>query len=233
MSIETAPACVLGLTHEALSALRDGLLSVTEHERLQGHVASCSTCEARLADFDAIAAELRRQHVPEPDARLWAAVRSAATQPRRAALPPQLPQLPQVPPKQVWGALGAVAAILLVVVGFARLLSSMNAHPTATPTPTTVPNPTVTPTPLPAYSLSWQPGTAPIRLVREVSPPVLAPSPTDGRVAYLCGADWPPNTTDVQPQVWVTTDRAAHWTLVTTIPLRRHYNRTAARTAAR
>jgi hypothetical protein len=92
--------------------------------------------------------------------------------------------------------------------------------------PTVAPTPTVTPTALPARPLSWKPGTAPIRLVREIDPPVqaLVTSPADGRAAYLCGANWTNTNTDVQPDVWVTTDRAAHWTLITPLPLPRHFN---------
>ena len=122
MSIKSPPVCVLGMTHDTLSALRDDFLAPAEAERLRAHIASCEACQERLVDLDTLAHELRGQRVPSPDHRLWDAVARAVRH-----LTPQRRYLPMVrapkPSKEVWGALGAAAAVLLVVVAFARVLS--------------------------------------------------------------------------------------------------------------
>src|SRR5262249_9067044 len=78
MSIETSPACTLGLTRDDLSGGRDGFPGDADRERTRPHMAPCAACQERLADFDALAQVLLRQPVPAPDARLWAAIQSAA-----------------------------------------------------------------------------------------------------------------------------------------------------------
>ncbi len=130
--------------------------------------------------------------------------------PPRTSRLPALRLLSGLQPRQFWAMLGAAAAV-------------MSARPGPASTATALPSPTVIPTPLPAHPLSWQPGTAPIRLVREVDPPELKLPPADGRVAYLCASP-PTETPGVEPQVWVTQDWGAHWTTISTIPLSHHYN---------
>src|SRR5579884_3243847 len=129
MSIETTPVCALGLSHETLSALRDGLLPASEPERLRAHIVTCPACQACLADFDAIAIELQSQRMPAPDERLWRDVQAAIASSRRPAL--RLPDklaLP-LPTKRLWGALAAVTAVLLIVASFARILGTQAARP--------------------------------------------------------------------------------------------------------
>jgi len=193
MSIEIAPACALGLTRDDLSGWRDGFLGVAERERIRAHVATCAACGERLADFDAIAHELRRQRVPEPDARLWTAVQSAATRPRLAVLPPRMPRMPkmpQPPPKQAWGALGAVAAILLVVVGFARLLY--------------VEQPQQPKNPLVWHEVKMPVGQT-VQATYAYTGVGLAPG---GRTAYACNT--PASSKNIE-DIWLTRDAGANW----------------------
>jgi hypothetical protein len=218
MSTGTIPACTLGLTVEVLSAWRDESLPRAERARLAAHLASCPACHDRLAQYDAIAAELRAQPVPVPDARLWAAVRAGMAGGARSSrsMARARPSAPRV-----WKGLAAVAAALLLVAGFGQVLHLLTA---GRGTPSAARTPTATTGPISA--LRWQPATFPAGFDAAQTPSPSAPtggvirtiavSPATGDTAYACAPPQPGQ--GPHPLVWVTQDRAAHWTRLTDVP---------------
>lgn len=217
MSTGTIPSCRLGLTVETLSAWRDESLTSAEMERVAGHLATCPACRDRLAQYDAIAGELRTQPVPAPDERLWAAVHAGmagARSPRTAA------ERRRQRATRVWKGLAAVAAILVLVAGFGQVLRSMTSGRGTAP---------ATRTPIvsgPIPPLHWQLETFPagFELTQPISPSAptgqvtrtISVSQADGNTAYACAAPQPGQGS--RAPVWVTHDRAAHWTRVTDVP---------------
>jgi Putative zinc-finger len=202
MSAEPLPACTLGLTPTTLSAWRDHTLSAAEAEQFRAHVARCSACRERLADYEAIANTLRAQRAPAPDERLWRGVRAGMAQSRRRA-PFNLPV--NVPCAQSWRTLAAAAAVLLLATGFAQLLRYM-AFGRATGGPV----PVATATSARVSPLVWLP--APQQTAfgsAGLTPANLAIAPSDGNTAYACIIS--SSGQGLWLAVWVTHDRAAHW----------------------
>lgn len=148
--------CEQNISGETLSAWRDGVLPPAEMERIRMHAGGCAACQARLADFDEVARALLRQRELEPAGRILAGVRLRAGQrPRRA--------WGGLPRRRAWsglGALGAVAAVLLLfvyVLGFGPGrpgTSSGGKTPTALQSATATLIPTLTATLVPAVRLS-------------------------------------------------------------------------------
>lgn len=225
MSIETAPACALGLSHETLSALRDGLLPAEEREWLRAHSATCAACQGRLADFDLIAAQLRGQSVPVPDEGLWHGVQAAIVSPRRPALRLSNKLALPLPSKQLWGALGAAAAVLLIVASFARILGSQAARPTTTPavttTATAAPSPTVAPTATPTLALPYTfPTTWHIAAGLPAGITGFVFAPQAPQTGFACsGRPVGPSTASGTPELDVTHDGGATWQALRTGPL--------------
>ncbi len=138
MSTQTPPACADGIRAATLSAWRDDRLSPARASRLVVHLAQCAACQARLAAYDALAQRLRAQTVPGPDARLRRTLRARIARFERTAAqrwPRPLLLAPQV--RRLLGAVGAIAAALLLVAGFARLLGATRfcAPPASQPPP--------------------------------------------------------------------------------------------------
>lgn len=97
---------------ETLSAWRDALLPDDEMRRVEAHTASCPACRQTLDEFEDVARALHRQVELEPDARILAEVLLRAEARRRL----RWLRLPRV---RLWsglGALGSVAALLLLFV---------------------------------------------------------------------------------------------------------------------
>lgn len=63
--------CPAGVTAEQLSTWRARGLEGDEAERLAAHVPACPICQAQLAAYDEIGAQLRAQPVPAADEQLW------------------------------------------------------------------------------------------------------------------------------------------------------------------
>ncbi len=143
MSQQTTPTCALGLTSADLSAWRDEALAPDETARIGAHSESCPACQQRLRGFAMVAATLQAQQVPSPDERLWQGVLAALAAERQTTSADSItgehlvpdesgernPIPPSLTPPRSWrrralGTLAAVAAIALVVVGFARLFQS-------------------------------------------------------------------------------------------------------------
>jgi hypothetical protein len=111
-----------------------------------------------------------------------------------------------------------------VVVLAALLIAACSPSTTARIARTSLPagtatsslHPIPTPTLAPAGPLAWQAHPSPISLIPSPSnaapPPRLTVAASDGNTAYLCVPQ--AEATATGPQVWVTHDRAAHWTRV-------------------
>lgn len=149
--------CALNVGADTLSAWRDDLLPREEMDRLRAHIAGCVACGRRLADLDEVARALRAQRELEPGDRIVDGVRRRLGQPRghdwMRWMPPSR--------REIWsglGALGAVAAVLLlfvyVLAGGPRGQLTGKATPAATaaPTATKPATPTALPTQPPAFS---------------------------------------------------------------------------------
>jgi hypothetical protein len=202
MSTGTIPACELGLTTATLSAWHDQMVSAAEAERVRAHLAQCAACQGRLAEYGAIAQALRAQHVPTPDARLWLVVRSGMSE-RRAG---SARFVFLIPARQTWKSLAAMAAVLLLIAGFAQALRTLprgHVVTTSTPTPGAAP-------------LSWQQAPQPSDLVSDKNQDIEANAPSDGNTAYRCVVM--PDASESHLAVWVTHDRALHWTRTASPP---------------
>lgn len=221
MSTITPPTCDLGLTRETVAAWHDGVLAAAEAERLAAHVATCPACRAHRADFEEAERLVREERVPEPDQRLWDSVRAAV--PDRSSgrvfnwrMPPMV------------AGLGAVAAVLLLALGFALLFRTLGARPITTVAPTATattarPSPTASSTPLPTSTpspitqgtpLQWQAVALPPGMTGINREDALVASPADGATAYACFVA--PNGAAFEAQVWVTHDTAQSWSRVAT-----------------
>ena len=198
MTTEKTPTCALNLSPAVLSAWRDEALGPAAMQRTSAHIATCPTCQATLASYEAVASALALAHAPRPDARLWRAVESRIQQAKQRAGRSEGHQR-----HTPWASLGAVAAMLLLVAGFAQvfIFASLNQ---------------------PLLTVPWQQETLPVGLILPdtTNPwPVssLAVARNSAGVAYLCSI--PRTGADTgHARVWVTHDGAAHWTPLTQIP---------------
>ncbi|HEX8732519.1 MAG TPA: zf-HC2 domain-containing protein [Ktedonobacterales bacterium] len=209
------PLCSLGVTTRTLSALRDDALSQVEAARLATHIETCAACQARLAAFDDLAILLRAERAPQPDARLWRAVSTAAD----TSSPARRPRFPGGAFTRLsWRSIATVAAALLLIVGFVALLtlrrptsptqptSTVTPQPTATSQPTATLQPTATPFPLlPAHPLTWSATQAP----SAGGQPIIFAG--DGQSAYTCEVD-------AVLRVWRTYNRGASWVAARQVP---------------
>jgi YVTN family beta-propeller protein len=66
MSDAMIPGCALGVSVQTLSAWRDQALPAHEQERMRDHIAGCTSCQRRLAQYDAVAHALKTLPTPEP-----------------------------------------------------------------------------------------------------------------------------------------------------------------------
>jgi hypothetical protein len=173
MNNGTIPACASGLNAATLSAWRDSALSAAEAERVRVHVARCAACQERLAEYEAIARIVRGQHLSEPDERLWRGVRAdmASQRAGRRGFPLAFNT------SGAWRSLAAVAAVLLLVVGFAKVLQLGSLHRVVT---TSTPSATLRP------ASSWSTITFNGTSAGYLEPAV---APSDARVIYLGATD--------------------------------------------
>jgi Putative zinc-finger len=227
MSTQLLPPCPLGLTPETLAAWHDGALESPEEARVASHVMECPSCRARLADIDAVEHLVRSERAPEPDTRLWQGVRARyaggrLTWTRRGCTG-----------RRWWpvaSGLGAVAAVVLLALGFAQVFGGLDLRapngPTSSPlrrpssataTASPEPSPTLAPAVGPGQPLVWQAVTMPPGFVAaHVLNDILAPSPANGQVAYACmtpldgpSSDW---------HAWATQDAGQSWTALPAPP---------------
>lgn len=202
-----------------LAAWRDGALSVAEAAHVTAHVTAhvpaCSACRAVLSSYDMLDDVLRRQPAPEPDERLWRAVQRGmhgTRRMRRASKPAQ----------RLGGGLAALAAVVLLALGFAQVLHNRavaTVHTSATATTAPQGTPTLLPTAAPASPAtngprpSWQQAQLPVAGLTDQDILTYAVVPGHGESAYACHAisDRAGGTLTF----YHTTDRALHWATLT------------------
>jgi hypothetical protein len=221
-------SCALRVTDKTLAAWRDETLGIEEALQLSGHVIICVVCRSRIASFDQIDSAIRSQPVPSPaSSRLWAELQAGMSSTRRARHS-RGNAAGYLRGKQLLGSLGAVAAAILIIVGFVRLLQTQagvqgltTARLLASPTPL----PTLGPAPVPVAgaSLRWHNYAVPPQFLLPESTLNLAVSATDGATAYVCDpvvlpVTLPGGLGPQHPQIWATHDLGATWKHVGDLP---------------
>jgi hypothetical protein len=208
--------CAAGNTPATIGALHDRALDAAESVRIRTHMATCSACQTWLAEHQHIDSALCSQRVPQLNTRPWAELRTART--RNARLQPATTSA-----SRVVGGVGALAAVLLVALGFAQVLQSRGTQrhttslATATPAGKVATLAPITPsTPVgAAQQQSWSTVPVPVSFTG-VDAESIALSPTDGNTAYLCYGH---NVyAQAQAQIWVTHNRGANWKQLATLP---------------
>lgn len=190
MSSTPRPTCALNVSALTLSDYRDAALGSVERERIARHLPTCARCRQRLEGYERGAAALRAERVPIPDERLWRGVYATMGQRSRSS------HRASFPSRRVIGGLCAVAAVVLLVVGFARLLNRAPAGKVLVGTP-----------------LDWTRANFTAQSVGAFS--TLAPV-GDGTTAYACT---PTQPNGLPPAMYVTNDRGATWTMIATLPV--------------
>lgn len=213
--------CTEGITPATLASWRDGALSADEAERVAVHVPECPACRAELATHDRLDVALRRMVAPEPDGRLWRAVRDGMNRGRGQ-------RRAEVRAPRLAGGIGAVAAVVLLALGFAQVLRyhtttsvriSATAIATSTPQGTPTPLPTAIP-PAPAVNgprPDWQQAQLPAPLDDQHFL-MFAIAPNDGETAYACRVVSDGNGGTLT--FYRTTDRALHWAKLTDVQVK-------------
>ena len=188
--------CEHGLTSATLSAWHDHDLNAVEEQEIGDHIQSCSACQAYLQQVDAIVSAFQAQkkpvltrsvleHLPVSARHRWG--RLARIQPQR---------------RRMIQSIGAAAAVIVIVVGFAAVFSrfAQNAVPQFKP-------------------LVWQAGVFPAgtRTDPQFSIPNVAAS--DGEIAYQCVLPQQSGASTALPaQIWVSDNRAMSWTHTADLP---------------
>jgi hypothetical protein len=207
--------CPEGLTFATLAAWHDGTLDAAEAARVRSHVTGCAACRAALSSLSTQDTVLRQLPAPEPDDRLWRAVRGRmrGERPARSNVTASRGRLV--------GGIAAVAAVLLVALGFAQVFRD-RPQPTAGATPTAVAGtPTLLPTAVAASPAvngphpNWQRGTLPVASLTDQDILSFGVAPAHGNEAYACFGT--SDRSGATLTVYRTTDRSAHWTTQTQI----------------
>jgi photosystem II stability/assembly factor-like uncharacterized protein len=217
MSAPGTVACPENVSDETLAIWRDGFLGVAG-ERLQAHIPTCASCQQRMTALESLGAALRRQRVPEPDPALWRRIETLmASGSARVGNSTH-----RFTASALWGAIGAAAAVLLIIAGFLSLFSTAHLPGAVSTTPTlTTPTPTAPqPTSSPTSALDWQAGSVPPFYASQQQRPSIAVAPSDGQIAYTCVLT--PVTGGTRPAIWRTDDRAATWARVGALPITRN-----------
>ncbi len=216
----SAAICALGVGRAHLSAWRDRALSKAETQRLDAHMGQCDVCRRRLAEYEVLALALRSERLPLPDERLWSGIRAALAQGdgARSAQRRHDAQRHDAQRRRrhalEW--LGAVAAVVLITIGFVQLFAQLRSHPTVRVTATATPFVSATPTLSPARPLVWQSQTLPISFAAG-GRNRFSVSGGDGNTAYICEMPTTVSTTTIH--VWATHDRGMHWRRMTDVRL--------------
>lgn len=139
---ERLAGCALSLSPDDLSARRDGALDAATKARLDTHISGCRACRARVREYDDIAQALRAIPAPEP---LYGFGRDPRSHDTTAA-EQFTPAHPAIRRQRTLGSLGAVAAVVLLALGFAQVLHyramlSVRTSATATSQPQGTPTP--------------------------------------------------------------------------------------------
>src|SRR5690348_5411696 len=194
--------CSLGLTSEMLSTwLADGL-DDQETERIRTHIPTCRECQNCLTAYNKLNGVLRAQRVPHPSENVWSPLRLRLLQVQQQVRTNHTPTRW----RSLVGGLGVLAAILLVAVAFFQLFRSHSIGSSA-------------------VKLTWTKVSFPTNSVLAYGHKV-AVSASDGDTAYVCTIASQAQTQTDTPagaaSVWMTRDRAIHWTQASPLLTARH-----------
>jgi anti-sigma factor RsiW len=123
-------SCPLAIAPATIAAWRDGALPGDESARIAAHVSGCEACRREIALYESLDDTLRRQPVPQSDGSLWRAVRAGMDNTHR-------PRNTRWTVRRVAGAATALAAVLLLALGFAQIFQARGNviyHPSSTTT---------------------------------------------------------------------------------------------------
>ncbi|MGO8949055.1 MAG: anti-sigma factor family protein [Ktedonobacterales bacterium] len=126
--------CEHGITSDTLSAWHDNDLSPAEAQKIGKHVRTCSACRTYLAEIDAVISALQAQPVPALTESLWQPLQARKYHLARR------PALAVGTGKRLLQGLGAVAAVILLIVGFAEVLNRNSGSGGPAPTPQVINN---------------------------------------------------------------------------------------------
>ncbi len=215
--MSTTMLCADGITFATLAAWHDGTLDGAEAARLGAHVAECAACRATLNTLVTQDSVLRQLPAPEPDGRLWreVRVRMRGERPARRLVTPSRGRFV--------GGIAAIAAVLLVALGFAQVFRD-RPQPTAGTTPTIVAGtPTLLPTAVAASPAvngprpNWQQGTLPVASLTDQDILSFGVAPSNGNEAYACFGT--SDRSGATLTFYRTNDRSVHWTTLTQISM--------------
>lgn len=212
----SATSCREGIAPATLAAWRDGALSPAEAARIAAHVAECPACRSELATYQLLDDALRRLPAPEPDGRLWRAIASNLNDERRR---PE--RRPGVTLRRVASSVVAMAAVLLLALGFAQALRShVSSTGGTSTTATATPAPQATLPPLPdappaspavdGSHINWGQANLPVQSSNGQVSVNFAIVPGHGETAFACNVESDRNGSTLT--LFRTTDRAQHWT---------------------
>jgi hypothetical protein len=206
--------CPEGVAPATLAAWRDGALPAAEAARVAAHAPECSACRAELTSLELRDSALRGYPAPEPDERLWRAVREAINGRQKS-------RHTGASARRLAGGLTALAAVVLLARGFAQVLHSQATQTVRTSaTATASSGPRGTPTPLPTAlppspaadgpHAAWQQARLPIEPLTVGDTLTYGIVPGHGESAYACHGISDRDGTTLT--FYRTTDRALHWT---------------------
>jgi Putative zinc-finger len=206
--------CPEGVAPATLAAWRDGALPAAEAARVAAHAPECSACRAELTSLEMRDSALRGYPAPEPDERLWPAVREAINGQQES-------RHTGASARRLAGGLTALAAVVLLALGFAQVLHSQATRTVRTSaTATASSGPWGTPTPLPTAMppspaadgphAAWQQARLPIEPLTDRDILTYGIIPGHGESAYACHGISDRNGATLT--FYRTADRALHWT---------------------
>lgn len=202
MTTTSTARCPLGISGKTLSSWRNDGLSASEARRVAAHTGDCPACQETLARYDEIRRALRSQAEPDGHDRLWRDVRMSIAQPGMRRHTGFSMNHNSLLPR-----LATVAAVLALIVAFVSVFGGRLNHQRGNqPQPQRVV--------VKSGVLSWTQVAAPPGFTANEPDTQLLVAEGAGSTAYFCGAArlGEPIT------LWVTSDRAAHWTRTTSTP---------------
>jgi hypothetical protein len=222
--------CPLGITEDTFIAWYDATLGTKEEaRRISDHMPTCEVCRSRLSEYTKLDQALLRQRIPDPSEAPWEDMQAGISSTVHSSISNTVHIGRSSTRRHILETMGAVAAAILVIVGFLRVFQSHVGGPgpqstaiTTTKllgTPTPLPTPGPSAPPIPGTPPSWQAHNVPTQFVQPPVGSYFAVSASDGATAYIChvalilsgsGAE--------QAQVWVTHNFGAQWTHISNLP---------------
>ncbi|HEX9037297.1 MAG TPA: zf-HC2 domain-containing protein [Ktedonobacterales bacterium] len=139
--------CQANIALDTLSALRDAALPAAEAQRLRAHIPTCAACQARLADFEAVASALRSQRELNPGDRILNGAHARIAG-RSAPSFHGMRMLDMTNKRRLWAGLAALAPAAAIILLFVYVFTGIGHQSRLATTPT--PNKTLVPTTTPS-----------------------------------------------------------------------------------